>query len=161
VLVVGGGNSGAQILAELSLVADATWVTLADPVFLPDDVDGRVLFERASARIRGDFGEAATTTLGDIVMVAPVREGRDRGVLRAVRPFARFSASGVVWDDGTRPPSTRSSGAPAFGRQPTTCGRSASSRRTAGSMSPTSARSSSRGSGSPAMATGPAPPRRR
>ena len=65
VLVVGGGNSGAQILAELSLVADATWVTLDDPVFLPDDVDGRVLFERASARVRGDFSEAATTTLGD------------------------------------------------------------------------------------------------
>ena len=91
VLVVGGGNSGAQILAELSLVADATWVTLNDPVFLPDDVDGRVLFERASARVRGDFSEAATTTLGDIVMVPPVKEARDRGVLQAVRPFERFT----------------------------------------------------------------------
>lgn len=104
VLVVGGGNSGAQILAELSLVADATWVTLDAPVFLPDDVDGRVLFERASARVRGDFSEAATTTLGDIVMVPPVREARDRGVLQAVRPFARFSANGVVWGDGTTTP---------------------------------------------------------
>ena len=91
VLVVGGGNSGAQILAELSLVADATWVTLDDPVFLPDDVDGRVLFERASARVRGDFSEAATTTLGDIVMVPPVKAARDRGVLQAVRPFERFT----------------------------------------------------------------------
>ncbi len=27
VLVVGGGNSGAQILAEVSKVADATWVS--------------------------------------------------------------------------------------------------------------------------------------
>ena len=103
-LVVGGGNSGAQILAELSLVADATWVTLDDPVFLPDDVDGRVLFERASARVRGDFSEAATTTLGDIVMVPPVKEARDRGVLQAVRPFARFTANGVVWSDGTTSP---------------------------------------------------------
>jgi cation diffusion facilitator CzcD-associated flavoprotein CzcO len=100
VLVVGGGNSGAQILAELSLVADATWVTLDDPVFLPDDVDGRVLFERASARVRGDFGEAATTTLGDIVMVPPVKEARDRGVLQAVRPFARFTEHGVICNDG-------------------------------------------------------------
>jgi putative flavoprotein involved in K+ transport len=104
VLVVGGGNSGAQILAELSLVADATWVTLNDPVFLPDDVDGRVLFERASARVRGDFSEAATTTLGDIVMVPPVKEARDRGVLHAVRPFERFSANGVVWVDGRTSP---------------------------------------------------------
>ena len=36
VLVVGGGNSGAQILAEVSEVADATWVTPRDPIFLPD-----------------------------------------------------------------------------------------------------------------------------
>jgi cation diffusion facilitator CzcD-associated flavoprotein CzcO len=104
VLVVGGGNSGAQILAELSLVAEATWVTLDDPVFLPDDVDGRVLFERASARVRGEFGEAATTTLGDIVMVPPVKEARDRGVLHAVRPFARFTSDGVAWSDGSTHP---------------------------------------------------------
>jgi putative flavoprotein involved in K+ transport len=101
VLVVGGGNSGAQILAELSLVADATWVTLDAPVFLPDDVDGRVLFERASARVRGDFSAAATTTLGDIVMVPPVKEARERGVLTAVRPFERFTANGVIWSNGT------------------------------------------------------------
>ena len=101
VLVVGGGNSGAQILAELSLVADTTWVTLDDPVFLSDDVDGRVLFERASSRVRGDFSEAATTTLGDIVMVPPVKEARDRGVLQAVRPFERFTGNGVAWSEGT------------------------------------------------------------
>lgn len=39
VLVVGGGNSGAQIYAELSEIADATWVTTKEPAFLPDDVD--------------------------------------------------------------------------------------------------------------------------
>jgi putative flavoprotein involved in K+ transport len=101
VLVVGGGNSAAQILAEVSTVAEAVWVTLTDPVFLPDDVDGRVLFERASARVRGDFDAAATTTLGDIVMVPPVKEARARGVLRAIRPFERFTTDGVVWRDGT------------------------------------------------------------
>ena len=54
--------------------------------------------------MRGDFGEAATTTLGDIVMVPPVKEARDRGVLHAVRPFARFTRDGVAWSDGaTRP----------------------------------------------------------
>lgn len=44
VMVVGGGNSGAQILAEISKVADATWITPQPPQFLADDVDGRVLF---------------------------------------------------------------------------------------------------------------------
>lgn len=98
VLVVGGGNSGAQIFAELAPVAAAaTWVTLQAPVFLPDEVDGRVLFERASARVRGEDGPAG---FGDIVMVPPVKAARDRGILHAVRPFERFTPDGVVWPDG-------------------------------------------------------------
>ncbi|WP_322517575.1 FAD-dependent oxidoreductase [Rhodopseudomonas palustris] len=101
VLIVGGGNSGAQILAEVSEGAETVWVTRKDPVFLPDDVDGRVLFERASARVRGDFDPVANTTLGDIVMVPPVKAARARGVLNAVRPFERFTESGVVWRDGS------------------------------------------------------------
>ena len=105
VLVVGGGNSGAQILAEVSKVADATWVTERAPVFLPDDVDGRVLFHRATARIKalqeGREPETPPGGLGDIVMVPPVVEARNRGVLHAVGPFARFTRTGVVWRDGT------------------------------------------------------------
>ncbi|MFA7441238.1 MAG: ArsO family NAD(P)H-dependent flavin-containing monooxygenase [Sphingomonadaceae bacterium] len=101
VMVIGGGNSGAQILAEVSKVAATIWVTRREPVFLPDDVDGRVLFERASARVRGDFEEDATTTLGDIVMVPSVKEARDRGVFKSVRPFTRFTETGVEWEDGS------------------------------------------------------------
>jgi len=101
VMIVGGGNSGAQILAEVSEVAETVWVTLKDPVFLADDVDGHVLFERASARFRGDFDQAATTTLGDIVMVPSVKQARDRGVLKSDRPFQHLTPSGVVWHDGT------------------------------------------------------------
>lgn len=102
VLVVGGGNSGAQLLAELSKVAGATWVTLHDPVFLPDEVDGRVLFERATARIKGTAeGDAPIGGIGDIVMVPPVKEARERGVLTSVRPFKVFTQTGVIWVDGT------------------------------------------------------------
>ena len=101
VMVIGGGNSGAQILAEVSKVASTIWVTREEPIFLPDDVDGRILFQRASARVRGDFDEDATTTLGDIVMVPPVQEARDRGVLGSVRPFVRFTETGVVWENGS------------------------------------------------------------
>jgi len=102
VLVVGGGNSGAQLLAELSKVADTTWITLRDPVFLPDDVDGRVLFERATARIKGtNDGDAPIGGIGDIVMVPPVREARERGVLSSVRPFKGFTKTGVTWPDGS------------------------------------------------------------
>lgn len=104
VLVVGGGNSGAQILAEVSMVADTTWVTPRGPIFLPDEVDGRVLFERATARWQAQEGTGPQGPppggLGDIVMIPPVRAARERGVLHAVRPFSRFTATGVVWPGG-------------------------------------------------------------
>jgi cation diffusion facilitator CzcD-associated flavoprotein CzcO len=103
VVIVGAGNSAAQILAELSAVATVTWATLAPPRYLPDDVDGRVLFDQATARYRAvqegrDPGPARS--LGDIVMVPAVREARARGVLRATPMFGRFTADGVVWPDG-------------------------------------------------------------
>jgi len=100
VLVVGGGNSGAQIFAEVSKVASTTWVTVAKPLFLPDDVDGRVLFERATARLRDGPGSAPVGGIGDIVMVPAIIEARERGVLKSVRPFERMTEQGVVWRDG-------------------------------------------------------------
>jgi cation diffusion facilitator CzcD-associated flavoprotein CzcO len=104
VLVVGGGNSAAQILAEVSEFAETAWVTLTPPRFLPDDVDGRYLFDEATrryeARLRGEV-HVPTATLGDIVMVEPVREARDRGVLVSRPPFERFVEAGVVWADGS------------------------------------------------------------
>lgn len=54
VVVVGGGNSGAQIAADLALDGrvQVTWVTQRPPRFLPDDIDGRALFDVATARRR-------------------------------------------------------------------------------------------------------------
>lgn len=105
VVVVGGGNSGAQILAEISTVTETTWVTSEPPMFLPDEVDGSVLFERATARWRaqqeGRVLALPQGGLGDVVMVAPVVDARSRGVLRAVRPFERFTPQGVAWRDGS------------------------------------------------------------
>lgn len=104
VLVVGGGNSGVQIYAEVSTVAHATWVTQQAPKYLPDEVDGRALFERATARLKaqqeGIEPQQPVGGLGDIVMVPPVKEARERGVLNAVRPFTHFTSTGVVWPSG-------------------------------------------------------------
>jgi putative flavoprotein involved in K+ transport len=103
VVVVGGGNSGAQIFAELSQVSRATWATLAPPSFLPDDVDGRVLFNEATARYRARLEgrpPPPAHSLGDIVMVPSVRAARDRGALAAHPMFERFTARGVVWPGG-------------------------------------------------------------
>jgi putative flavoprotein involved in K+ transport len=106
-MIVGAGNSGAQIMAELSLRTDAIWVTLEEPQYLPDDVDGRVLFDRASEQYKAltqGTSEAAPRPgdlLGHIVMVAPVREARDRDALHSRRPFERFTRNGVIWPDGS------------------------------------------------------------
>lgn len=104
VLVVGGGNSGAQIMAEVAPLACARWVTLKDPLFLPEDVDGRVLFERAVARMKAGPGDMPVGGIGDIVMVPPVKAARDRGDLAAVRPFERMTATGVIWPNGEETP---------------------------------------------------------
>lgn len=111
VLVVGAGNSGAQIMAEVSLFSDATWVTIDEPQFLPDDVDGRVLFDAASEKYRAltnaPSADSSKTDkpksrdlLGSIVMVEPVRQARDRNGLASRRMFKRFTEGGVIWNDG-------------------------------------------------------------
>lgn len=105
VIIVGGGNSAAQILAEVSTAAETTWVTTRPPRFLPDDVDGRALFATARARVQAlqeGREHAGVAGLGDIVMVASVRDARARGVLKAHPMFERLDRDGIVWADGTR-----------------------------------------------------------
>ncbi|MEB3369752.1 ArsO family NAD(P)H-dependent flavin-containing monooxygenase [Saccharopolyspora mangrovi] len=104
VVIVGGGNSAAQILAEVSAVADTTWVTARPPRFMPDDVDGRVLFDvatqREAARRAGLPDDGGVRQLGDIVMAPSVLEARQRGALRAEPMFDRLTERGIAWDDG-------------------------------------------------------------
>lgn len=103
VAIVGEGNSGAQILAEVSLVADTVWVTQKEPRFLPDHIDGRYLFDAATqmyeAKQQGKSYQPPS--LGDIVMVPPVKEARTRGVFqKSFRSFERFTSDGLIWKDG-------------------------------------------------------------
>ncbi|MFD5869110.1 FAD-dependent oxidoreductase [Corynebacterium sp. NPDC060344] len=92
VAVVGGANSAAQIAAELTAVADVTWFTRREPRWMPDDVDGRVLFrrnrERMLAILRGEGDPGSDSQLGDIVMLPEVLAARDDGRLRATPMFA-------------------------------------------------------------------------
>lgn len=104
VAVVGGGNSGAQILAEVSAVTDTLWATSRAPRFLPDEVDGRALFAEATQRVqalRDGTNHPGVGGLGDIVMVPSVHAARDRGALKAVPMFHRLTPTGLAWPDGT------------------------------------------------------------
>lgn len=104
VIVVGGRNSAAQIAADLARGTHLTWVTLREPRYLPDDVDGRVLFDAATARRRaleaGLPDTGGVSALGDIVAVPPVREAREAGLLKATQMFQRVTPTGVAWADG-------------------------------------------------------------
>lgn len=105
VLVVGEGNSGAQIVAEVSKITSVKWSTRKPPQYLPDDVDGFYLFNVASAKYNaekeGKPFDAANYDLGNIVMVPPVKDARLRNVLNSSGSFDSIYENGVVWKDGT------------------------------------------------------------
>ena len=110
VAVVGAANSGAQIAAELTDVAEVTWYTRHEPRWMPDDVDGRVLFRRASQRAaairRGEADPGPDSALGDIVVLPHVRRARDEGRLTATPMFASLDevdADHLIWCTGFRP----------------------------------------------------------
>lgn len=96
VVVVGSGNSAAQLLAELSGVAATMWVTRRPPRFMTDDVYGRVLRDTATGRVQ----DRSAASLDDIVMVPSVRRARERGVLEARPMFERLTRTGVAWAGG-------------------------------------------------------------
>lgn len=113
VAVVGAANSAAQIAAELTEspdVGEVTWYTRHAPRWMPDDVDGRVLFRRNRERFRaiaaGRPDPGADSQLGDIVVLPQVRRMRDAGRLTATPMFSSLSevdAGHLIWCTGFRP----------------------------------------------------------
>ncbi|MFJ5780335.1 ArsO family NAD(P)H-dependent flavin-containing monooxygenase [Streptomyces sp. NPDC093094] len=99
VIVVGGGNSGAQIAADLAPHATVRWVTQRPARYLPDEIDGSALFELATRRVQS--GGPRISDLGDIVAVPPVRAARDAGLIPDHRMFDSLTAEGARWADGS------------------------------------------------------------
>ncbi|MGW4689869.1 ArsO family NAD(P)H-dependent flavin-containing monooxygenase [Streptomyces sp. NPDC004244] len=102
VIVVGGGNSGAQIAADLAPHATVRWVTQRPARYLPDEIDGSALFALATRRVQA--GGPRISDLGDIVAVPPVRAARDAGLIPDHRMFDRLTDGGACWADGSRWP---------------------------------------------------------
>lgn len=104
VVVAGEGNSGAQILAEVSKVADVLWTTRNAPSFLPEHVDGRYLFDAATAlyKARQEGRNYQPPSLGHIVQVPLVREAIARNIYHALPAFDYFYEQGIGWNEGRR-----------------------------------------------------------
>jgi putative flavoprotein involved in K+ transport len=105
-LIIGEGNSGAQIVAEVSKVTNTKWSTHKNPEFLPDEVDGFYLFNLATAKYKaaqeGKIFDASQYSLGNIVMVPPVQEAKARGVLISSGSIRQLFEHGVIWENGVR-----------------------------------------------------------
>ncbi|GAA2934721.1 hypothetical protein GCM10010446_19550 [Streptomyces enissocaesilis] len=71
---------------------------------LPDDTDGRALFDAVTSRRRALEADRADTggvaSPGGIVAVPPVRQARDAGLLEPRPMFSRLTPNGVVRADG-------------------------------------------------------------
>ncbi|WP_448852846.1 NAD(P)-binding domain-containing protein [Corynebacterium sp. 335C] len=104
VAVVGGANSAAQIAADLRDDASRVhWLARRPVTYLPDDVDGRDLFLRATRKRAGGDDDWSGELEGDVVAVPPVRAARDAGWLRAEPMVDRFIAGGAMRDDENLP----------------------------------------------------------
>jgi len=102
VLVIGGGNSGAQIAAELLKYTKVVWVTLHQPRFLPSEINGKDLFDYATSRYRESKTNLSPSTnnLGDIVQVDEVRSALQNKLYDIRRPMISFTRTGVIWPGG-------------------------------------------------------------
>lgn len=111
VAVVGAGNSGAQLAAELSEVADVTWLVRSEPNFMPGEIDGTELFRRSKRRalqeLRGEeISEPSVGELGDIIVTDPIGRAREEGRLTwrdVPDSLDELDVDHLIWATGYRP----------------------------------------------------------
>lgn len=113
VAVVGAANSGAQIAADLiadPAVGPVTWYTRHEPRWMPDDVDGRVLFQHSRERLRamqrGEPDPGSESEWGDIVALPHLQRLRDSGRIVSTPMFNSLdevTTDHLIWCTGFRP----------------------------------------------------------
>jgi cation diffusion facilitator CzcD-associated flavoprotein CzcO len=104
VVVVGGGASATQLLAEISTVTSTTWVTRRPPVWRegPFDEDaGRRAVAMVEEAVREGRRPGSVVGVTGLLISTPyIRDGLDRGVLDRLPMFDRITEDGVAWKDG-------------------------------------------------------------
>jgi cation diffusion facilitator CzcD-associated flavoprotein CzcO len=102
VVVVGGGASATQLLAEISRVTGTTWVTRRPPVWREGPFDenvGREVVAKVEEAVREGRRPGSVVGLTGLLVTTPyIRDGLDRGVLDRLPMFDRITEDGVAWD---------------------------------------------------------------
>jgi len=105
VVVVGGGISAVQHLAEISEVAETTWVTRREPVWRTDEFDadaGREAVAMVDARVRAGLPPVSVVRVTGLAHSPMLVRAFERGVYQRLPVFDRLTASAAVWDDPAR-----------------------------------------------------------
>lgn len=103
VVVVGGGASAVQLLAELSDVATTTWVTRRPPLWRTKPLgpaEGREAVARVEERVRQGLPPHSVVDVTGLHLRPQEQAAAEKGVYRRQPMFERVVADGVVWSDG-------------------------------------------------------------
>jgi thioredoxin reductase len=103
VVVVGGGNSAVQLLAEISKVTTTTWVTRREPVWregpFTEDA-GRAAVALVEQRVREGLPPQSVVSVTGLGLTPEVADAKAGGVLKRLPMFDSITPDVVVWRDG-------------------------------------------------------------
>jgi cation diffusion facilitator CzcD-associated flavoprotein CzcO len=102
VVVIGGGASAVQLLAEVSEVAGTTWVTRRPPVWRDSGFDadaGRAAVARVDAAVRAGRPPGSVVSVTGLMLREQEAAAAARGVFERLPMFARIEPDGVRWAD--------------------------------------------------------------
>ena len=104
VLVVGGGASAVQLLAEISEVATTTWVTRRPPEWRTgEDFNpeyGRKVVAKVEERVRAGLPPRSVVSVTGLHLREQEQAALERGVYTRLPMFTRITPDGAEWPDG-------------------------------------------------------------
>jgi cation diffusion facilitator CzcD-associated flavoprotein CzcO len=100
VVVVGGGHSAVQILAELAGVATTTWVTRRPPLW-STEFDGRSAVALVEERVRAGLPPRSVVSVTGLHLREQEQAAAEAGVYERLPMFDRIMPDGVAWSDRT------------------------------------------------------------
>ncbi len=103
VVVVGGGASAVQLLAEISTVATTSWVTRRPPVWRTEpftESAGREAVALVEQRVRQGPPPLSVVSVTGLALREQEQDALNRGVYQRRPMFERLTEAGVRWRDG-------------------------------------------------------------